>query len=162
MHLTFLGPLGLFVVAAGGISVAIAERRRDLAARARLPLAVALVASLAAILFLTMGSVTGPNALQLTPIVGMGLREVLHGHLPTNAIGNIVLFTPLGATLCLLGLRRRTVVVAGLCFSTSIEIVQLVIPGRTTSINDVLLNTLSTFLGFVLVARWAPRDALAE
>ena len=44
----------------------------------------------------------------------------------------------------------------------TIEIVQLVIPGRTTSINDVLLNTLSTFLGFVLVARWAPRSAAAE
>lgn len=155
MHLTFLGPLGLFVVAAGGLSVAIAERSRDRAARARLPLAIALCASLAAILFLTMGSVTGRNALQLVPIVG-GVRQVLKGHLPTNAIGNLVLFLPLGATFCLVGLRLRSAIAVGLCFSTAIEIVQLFIPGRTTSINDVLLNTTSTFLGFVLVAHWAP------
>lgn len=159
--LPFFGPLGLFVVAAGGLGVAIAERSRDRTAPARLPLGIALCASLAAILSLTMGSVTGPNELQLVPIVG-GVRRVLEGHPPANAIGNLVLFAPLGATLCLLGLRRRRAIVAGLCLSTSIEIVQLFIPGRTTSINDVLLNTLSTFLGFAVVAHWAPRGAPTE
>ena len=56
-------------------------------------------------------------------------------------VGNLFLFLPLGATLGLLGLTRRSAtLLAGLWLLGSIEIAQLFIPGRTTSVDDVLLQ----------------------
>jgi glycopeptide antibiotics resistance protein len=153
LHVTFLGPLGLFVVAAGALSVTVAERRRDPTAGSRLASGVALCATLLAIFALTLVPLPGPRDVQLVPLL-----EIIGGEPspPAEILGNIALFVPLGAALCLLGLRRRTTVVAGACLSTLIEFAQLFIGGRTTSVDDVLLNTLGAFLGYVLLARWAP------
>ena len=65
---------------------------------------------------------------------------------------NILLFAPLGAALAYARLRGRwAVLVAGL-FSLGIEICQIWIPGRDSSLGDVLSNTLGAALGIVLLA----------
>jgi hypothetical protein len=161
LHLTFLGPLGLFVVAAAGLGAAIAARRNGRAAEARLALGIALVASVGAIFSLTLVPDPGPNThefIPLTHILGSDQARD-HGGGPMNLVGNLILFLPLGATLGLLGLRRRTAVLTGFTLAACIEIAQLFVPGRTTSADDVLLNTLSTLLGHVLASGSAPVDA---
>lgn len=72
---------------------------------------------------------------------------------------NIVLFVPLGVLLPLVcgSCRPRVLwatVLLGALFSTAIELVQLVIPGRVTSGFDVLANTLGTSFGVLLLLLW--------
>ncbi len=72
---------------------------------------------------------------------------------------NIVLFVPLGVLLPLVwgSCRPRVLwatVLLGALFSTAIELAQLVIPGRVTSVFDVLANTLGTALGVLLLLLW--------
>jgi glycopeptide antibiotics resistance protein len=70
-----------------------------------------------------------------------------------GAAGNVVLFLPLGFLLPLLAPRLdrlwRTVG-AGFALSVAIELSQVAFPGvRRADVNDVLLNTLGTALGFL-------------
>jgi glycopeptide antibiotics resistance protein len=74
-------------------------------------------------------------------------------------IANFFLFLPLGGALRWEGLSIRAAVLAACCLSTAVEITQwLVVPGRTTTVDDVLLNSLGALCGYVLaraaVARW--------
>jgi glycopeptide antibiotics resistance protein len=66
--------------------------------------------------------------------------------------GNVALFLPLGFLLPLLAPwfdRHRRTVAAGVALSLAIELSQLAFPGvRRADVNDVLLNTLGTALGF--------------
>jgi VanZ family protein len=157
LHLSFLGLLALFILAAGALGVTVAARIRGREAGSPLSLRVALGASLAAIFAITLAPADGPNDRQLVPLIRIvrGLTPPVDPAVVANLIGNILLFAPLGAALCLLGLRRRETVLAGFCLSLAIEITQLFIPGRTTSADDVLCNTLGTFVGCLLVATWA-------
>jgi glycopeptide antibiotics resistance protein len=70
-----------------------------------------------------------------------------------GAAGNVALFLPLGFLLPLLAPRLdrlgRTVA-AGFLLSVAIELSQLAFPGvRRADVNDVLMNTLGTALGFL-------------
>jgi hypothetical protein len=91
----------------------------------------------------------GPNELQLVPFARR--RELL-----LNTVGNVLLFLPFGAALCLRGCTTGRTVLSGVALSVGLEITQLVVPGRTTSVDDVLLNTLGALLGHALLSRWAP------
>lgn len=155
--MTYLGPVGLYTVAAVSLGVAIAARRRDGTARSRRALGIALASSLAAIAAVTLFPDGGPGKLQLIPLVHIirGLEPPFQmNDVPLDVTANLGLFLPVGATLCLLGLRRRTTVITAVCLSTSIEIAQLFIPGRESSVDDVLLNTLGALLGAKLVSRF--------
>jgi glycopeptide antibiotics resistance protein len=83
-----------------------------------------------------------------------------------NVGGNLALFVPFGVALAVATLPSRgegevgryfgsrwwlQIVVAGFLFSASIELAQLLIPGRTTSADDVILNTLGTAVGAAIV-----------
>jgi glycopeptide antibiotics resistance protein len=70
-----------------------------------------------------------------------------------GAAGNVALFLPLGFLLPLLAPRLdrpwRTVGV-GFALSSAIELSQVAFPGvRRADVNDVLMNTLGTALGFL-------------
>lgn len=65
---------------------------------------------------------------------------------------NVILFLPLGGVLGLTGARRRTAVLFGMFLSITIELTQAFIPGRDTSLGDIISNTTGTLLGFVTVA----------
>ena len=70
-----------------------------------------------------------------------------------GAAGNVALFVPLGFLLPLLAPRFDRpwkTVAAGFCLSTAVELTQLAFPGiRRPDVNDVLLNTLGTAVGFL-------------
>lgn len=65
---------------------------------------------------------------------------------------NIILFLPLGGVLRLTGARGRTAVLIGMFLSLTIELTQAFIPGRDSTLGDVLSNTTGTFVGFVAAA----------
>jgi glycopeptide antibiotics resistance protein len=67
---------------------------------------------------------------------------------------NVVLFIPFGFLLPMLWAdfaKKRQTVVCGFLFSMAVEFVQL-FTGRVTDINDLLMNTIGTILGFYLFA----------
>ncbi len=116
--------------------------------------AVLLLASVAEIVLLTLLPAHGPHDLELRPFsdIGPALRQPLaHGH-AAGAVGNLLLFLPFGAALCLRRWRLGAAAGAGLAFSVSIELAQLALPGRTTSVDDVILNTLGAAAGWAFVA----------
>ena len=80
-------------------------------------------------------------------------------HVIENIAGNIILFIPLGIFLPLLRPKyspKRIIVIAFLC-SLSIELLQLI--GRqfgnyrTVDIDDIILNTTGSIVGFI-ISRW--------
>lgn len=69
-----------------------------------------------------------------------------------NSLLNVLLFVPLGFFLPVLWRRFRSFLrttLFGLCFSLSIELLQL-LTFRATDINDLMTNTLGTVLGWCL------------
>lgn len=64
---------------------------------------------------------------------------------------NVLLFMPLGAALAWAGERRRTALTAGALLSLGIEIAQLAIPGRDSSLSDVISNASGSVLGWLAV-----------
>ena len=72
-------------------------------------------------------------------------------------LANVVLFAPLGVLLVLAfpGVRWWAVVLAGFLLSVGIELVQLAIPSRVSSVSDVVANTAGTALGLLLA--WSRR-----
>jgi VanZ family protein len=68
---------------------------------------------------------------------------------------NLLLFTPLGAGLALVGMRPRAALPLATALTIAIELLQSrVIPGRDASLRDVLCNALGAALGMVLAAHW--------
>ncbi len=91
-----------------------------------------------------MGS--GPP-LPFSAVVGEGRRWLADGLL------NLLLFVPLGLGL---GWNGRSVLRAatiGFLLSTAIELAQLWIPGRDSSLSDVIFNTAGTIVGALLAQR---------
>jgi|SRR5262245_41193510 len=76
-----------------------------------------------------------------------------------DGILNMGLFLPLGAALWVAGWRPLRVLSLGALLSCGVEAIQLVIPGRASSLSDVMFNTLGTAIGAALawlVSRWWP------
>ncbi|WP_411748342.1 VanZ family protein [Psychrobacillus psychrotolerans] len=68
-----------------------------------------------------------------------------------NFLGNIILFMPIGFLLPLLFKRMELFILpvfVGLCISLFIEIMQIP-QSRSSDVDDLWLNTLGTFLGYV-------------
>jgi VanZ like protein len=73
-----------------------------------------------------------------------------------DVILNVMLFAPLGFALRLNGERLLRVCIGTALLSGAIELAQLFIPGRDTSLSDVLTNVAGAATGYAL-ARYAPR-----
>lgn len=67
-------------------------------------------------------------------------------------LSNVVMFMPGGFLLCLLlkSPARFWVPLAGMCTSVGIETIQLFMPERTSSLLDILANSLGAFGGWLL------------
>ena len=105
-----------------------------------------------------VGSAPNPLPPNLLPIVPM-LTQYL-GEQPdwilANLGMNIALYVPVGLGLAWrFGLRVRTVVLIGLLVTVAAETSQAFAPGRTSDVNDVLLNTLGAFVGALAGRRLA-------
>lgn len=120
----------------------------------------ALVASVAAIAVLTLAPVQQDNDVRLRPFSEIGeafLEPDLELLLGTAA--NVLLFLPFGAALRLRGLGIGTTALLGLLVSAVIEGAQLLfVSGRTTSVDDLLLNTTGAVLGSALLSLWLARQ----
>jgi glycopeptide antibiotics resistance protein len=113
------------------------------------------VASLLLILFLTLFpfDFAVEHGFSLQQIV----RSFHHPTSPTDVIGNIWLFIPLGFGLtCLLyiaRLQRIAIAIAVVIFSGSlsltVEVLQVFLPSRASTLTDILANTLGGFLGYL-------------
>ncbi|WP_078552105.1 VanZ family protein [Bacillus alkalicellulosilyticus] len=71
-----------------------------------------------------------------------------------NIAGNIILFVPLGFVLALKFSKINSVLrvgVVGLLSSTFIELVQLLLPIRAFDVDDIILNTLGSIIGFLVL-----------
>lgn len=76
-----------------------------------------------------------------------------------DAILNVLLFAPLGVAVGWSGWSARRSYLAGVLLSSSIEFTQLFVPGRDSSLGDVLFNTLGVALGIFVARsyeRWLP------
>lgn len=74
-------------------------------------------------------------------------------------IANVALFAPLGLLLsCALpDLNRWAIMLSGLATSCMIELVQLLLPTRVSTMSDVIANTLGAAIGCLAVRRSAHR-----
>jgi glycopeptide antibiotics resistance protein len=115
------------------------------------------------------------NELNLRPLVNKiqplrnlespvrAVRRSAQGYLFIDVFGNVAVFVPFGAALAaatLLSSRPEQrggfwrwwlkVTLAGLALSALIELGQLVIPGRVTDIDDVILNTVGAATGALI------------
>lgn len=94
------------------------------------------------------------EAVQLVPF--KGIKTVLyHGfnrYARVNIVGNVLMFLPFGLLWCILvpqGKKWYVTIPLGFLFSVLIEVTQLFLL-RGTDVDDVLLNTIGTALGFGL------------
>jgi glycopeptide antibiotics resistance protein len=117
---------------------------------------MALTLTIIAILLITIFPIyyspEQPRVLNLIPFVGM-YRFIFYSVDITvpirNILFNILLFVPFGFFLS--WNKSRGIIVSGLLFSLLIEALQYAFPiGRSADIDDVILNTLGTFLGGML------------
>jgi len=72
-----------------------------------------------------------------------------------DALRNVILFAPLGATIALCGWRGAWVAFAPALLSLAVETAQIWIPGRDASLGDVVFNTVGAAVGFAVVRRSA-------
>lgn len=108
--------------------------------RATLPL----VFSLAAILLATLTPTAGEGAAGWDGCVVCGDRGL------ADALLNLALFAPLGAALARRGVGVRAAVALAAALSASVELAQLLVPGRDPSPPDLLFDTLGAAAGYPL------------
>ena len=115
---------------------------------------------MAVIFAFTLVPTAADNDVELIPL-GDAVEAASHSDMGRLAgyvlesVANVLLFMPFGAALAFRGLPLGRAAGYGLALSVAIEVSQLlVIPGRTASVDDVLLNTLGAALGHMLLSRW--------
>ncbi|MFP3940470.1 MAG: VanZ family protein, partial [Thermoanaerobaculia bacterium] len=80
-------------------------------------------------------------------------RDLIVYYLASNVLGNVLLFVPVGLATAGLARERRAAarlagaVLAGVALSTAVELLQLLVPGRATDVDDVLFNGLGALVG---------------
>jgi glycopeptide antibiotics resistance protein len=124
---------------------------------------VGLAASLAVIAIVTLFPTHGSHKLQLLPLGDIieALESPIDWSRLIESMANILLFIPLGSALRTQGLSARVTIIIALAISTFVELMQLfVVAGRTTSVDDVMLNVLGAAAGYRLLPllrtrRWA-------
>ncbi len=72
-----------------------------------------------------------------------------------DIILNVILFVPFGTGMRLAGVRRTRVIAIAFCLTAAIELLQMhIIPGRDSSLGDVITNTLGGAIGVALADSW--------
>lgn len=119
---------------------------------------LALVAAIAAIVAVTLVPTDGENRIRLIPLkdVSDALTPPFDRLLFEHA-ANMLLFVPLGAALRVRGLGLGEATIAAALSSAAVEVTQIAVSGRTTSIDDAFLYTLGAILGYSLAAACSSR-----
>ncbi|MED4254024.1 VanZ family protein [Priestia megaterium] len=100
-----------------------------------------------------LGIGVGKGGINVTPFhtIGHTLFHHTFANFIKNNIGNIILFMPFGF---LLPFKFRSInsilkaCLVGMLFSATIECVQLFMSSRWTDVDDVILNTIGTGIGY--------------
>ena len=71
-----------------------------------------------------------------------------------DAILNVILFIPFGMGMRLAGMSRRRVFAIALVTTVTVETLQYWIPGRDTSLGDVITNSSGAFIGALCADIW--------
>lgn len=80
---------------------------------------------------------------------------VFYGISPAaGAVLNVWFYLPVGAVLCALTVGFRRALAAGACLSLLMEASQLFIPGRVSSLTDLVTNTVGVAVGYAAVRSW--------
>lgn len=79
----------------------------------------------------------------------------------SDVLANLLLFAPVGAALALAGSSIGRASLAGAAVSLLIEGAQLFVPGRDSSLGDLLFNALGAAVGAMVVAR-LPRSIIGS
>jgi len=104
-------------------------------------------------------------ALTLTPAAGLDEGRfrwcLLCGDLGlADFVANVLLLVPLAAGLALLGVAGRRIVAAAFLLATAVELAQLAVPGRESTLGDVAAATLGATLVVLARHRWPVRRSL--
>lgn len=97
----------------------------------------------------SLGIGISKGEINFIPLINLG--NPLSPDFMVNVGGNIILFIPFGIFLPLKFPNTRrtlTATLIGLSLSIFIECIQLSMPNRCTDINDVILNTSGTYIGY--------------
>lgn len=125
------------------------------------PINILLLGSILFIIYLTifpeslLGTGITPGGINFIPFHTIGdlLFHQSFRDFIINNIGNIILFVPFG---CVLPFKFSNInslqkgCLIGMSLSIIIEFVQLFMPNRWTDVDDVILNTLGTGIGYCL------------
>jgi hypothetical protein len=103
---------------------------------------------LLAIAVLTLSPQQGATKLPLSWCLLCGDTSVL------DAILNVLLFIPLGMGLRLAGFSRRRAFAIGLVTTITVEVLQYWIPGRDSSLGDIVTNSVGTLVGILCADVW--------
>ena len=106
------------------------------------------VAFAAAVLLFVLGATLLPTSVE---IIEASFCLICSSRGVADAILNVVLFTPVGVALAVL-IRPARAILAGILLSVAIESAQLWVPGRHSSVGDLVFNTTGTLLGALLLA----------
>ena len=71
-----------------------------------------------------------------------------------DAILNVLLFIPFGMGLRLAGMSRRRVFAIALLTTVTVETLQYWIPGRDSSLGDLITNSSGAFIGVICADIW--------
>lgn len=129
---------------------------------------VALLASVTLIFAVTLAPTGGDNVVefsQLGDIVSALDRSDKRFLLDVlvKCAANIMLFLPFGASLGLFGFSIGKAAMSGFVLSSAVEGAQLMfVAGRTTSVDDVMLNSLGALLGLAFYSRLLSARARAD
>ncbi|MFF2877771.1 VanZ family protein [Gottfriedia sp. NPDC057991] len=95
----------------------------------------------------SLGIGVSKGGLNLIPLIKMFNEFSSVKQFIVNTLGNILLFVPFGVILTSIK-RSKIIIIIGLFLSVSIEVVQLMMSYRTSDIDDVILNTIGTYIGY--------------
>src|SRR5450432_3811762 len=71
-----------------------------------------------------------------------------------DTVLNVLLFIPFGFGMRLAGMSRRRAFAIGLVTTITVELLQLVIPGRDTSLGDIITNSSGGLIGILCADIW--------
>ena len=89
--------------------------------------------------------------IELVPFVG--LIQILHNSVPMFLylfVGNLIWFVPLGLLLPVLTKARKSTILWGLGLSLYIEVSQFIFGTGVSEVEDLILNTAGTGIGYLI------------
>ncbi|WP_091022935.1 VanZ family protein [Bacillus sp. UNCCL81] len=95
----------------------------------------------------SLGIGVSEGGLNLIPLIKLFNEFSSIKQFIVNIFGNIILFVPFGFILTSIK-KSKKIILIGLFLSISIEVVQFMMSFRTSDIDDVILNTIGTYIGY--------------